>query len=83
MTSFSDKSCTENQNTHFMFNKVFPKIVQFMMLMWKNMVHQTGHKRQYNSGHAHCMWIAKATDTLLEYAIFIAFQCQQRLCERA
>jgi len=26
----SDKSCTENQNTHFMFNNVFPKIVPFM-----------------------------------------------------
>jgi hypothetical protein len=26
----SDKSCRENQNTHFMFNNVFPKIVPFM-----------------------------------------------------
>jgi hypothetical protein len=26
----SDKSCTENQNTHFMFSKFFPKIVPFM-----------------------------------------------------
>jgi hypothetical protein len=26
----SDKSCTENQNTHFVFNGFLPKIVPFM-----------------------------------------------------
>jgi len=26
----SDKSCTENQNTHFTFNNFFQKIVPFM-----------------------------------------------------
>jgi len=26
----SDKSCRENQNTHFTLSKVFPKIVPFM-----------------------------------------------------
>jgi hypothetical protein len=26
----SDKNCRENQNTHFMFNKGFPKIVPFV-----------------------------------------------------
>jgi hypothetical protein len=26
----SDKSCTENQNTHFMFNNFFPKTAPFM-----------------------------------------------------
>jgi len=30
MTDVSDKSCRENQNTPFMFNNVFPKIVLFM-----------------------------------------------------
>ena len=25
-----DKSCRKNQNTHFMFNNLFPKIVPFM-----------------------------------------------------
>jgi hypothetical protein len=30
MRNVSDKSCTENQNTHFMFNNVSPKIVPFM-----------------------------------------------------
>ena len=28
--TFSDKSCTENQNTHFIFNTFFPKIVPFI-----------------------------------------------------
>jgi len=26
----SDKNCRYNQNTHFMFNNFFPKIVSFM-----------------------------------------------------
>jgi hypothetical protein len=29
-----DKSCTENQNTYFMFSKLFPKIVP-IAIMWK------------------------------------------------
>ena len=28
--TFSDEFCTENQNTHFMFDKRFSKILQFM-----------------------------------------------------
>jgi len=31
--------CRENQNTHFMFNNSFPKIVPFKEIMWKNMLH--------------------------------------------
>ena len=30
MRNFSYKSCTENQNTHFMFSIFFPKIVSFV-----------------------------------------------------
>ena len=30
MRYFSDKCCRENQNTHFVFNNVFSKIVSFM-----------------------------------------------------
>jgi len=30
MRNVSDKSCTEYQNTHFMFSNLFPKIVPFM-----------------------------------------------------
>jgi len=35
MRDVSDKSCKENQNTFFMFNNYFPKIVY--EIMWKNM----------------------------------------------
>jgi len=30
MRNISDKSCRENQNTYFIFNKQFPKIVPLM-----------------------------------------------------
>jgi len=30
MENVSDKSCTENKNTHFSFDNYFPKIVPFM-----------------------------------------------------
>ena len=30
MEKVLDKSCRENQNTHFIFNNVFPNIVPFM-----------------------------------------------------
>jgi len=30
MRNISDKSCTENQNTHFNFDNFFPKIEPFM-----------------------------------------------------
>jgi len=33
--NISDKSCRENQNTHFMFSNFFPKIVLFMKLLKK------------------------------------------------
>jgi len=29
MKNVSDKSCSENQNTHFVFGNFFPKIVPF------------------------------------------------------
>jgi len=31
MRNISDESCRENQNTRFMFNNIFPKIVPFMI----------------------------------------------------
>jgi hypothetical protein len=38
MRSVSDESCRENQNTHFMSDIDFPKIMPFNELMWKNIV---------------------------------------------
>jgi hypothetical protein len=35
MRHISDKSCTENQNTHFMFNNFFPENRAVYEIMWK------------------------------------------------
>jgi hypothetical protein len=32
----SEKSCRENQNTHFVFNHIFPRVVCVYDIMWKN-----------------------------------------------
>jgi len=49
MKNASEKSGTENQNTHFMFD-VSSKNVPFLRLLssW------TGHRWQHNKAHAHC-----------------------------
>jgi hypothetical protein len=38
ITNVSDKSCTENQNTHFIFNKFFFQNRAVYEIMWNNMV---------------------------------------------
>jgi len=38
MRNVSDKSCRENQNTHFMFNNLFSENSAVNEIMWKNMV---------------------------------------------
>jgi hypothetical protein len=38
MRNVSDRSCRENQNTHFMFNNVFPENHAVYETIWKNMV---------------------------------------------
>jgi hypothetical protein len=38
MRNVSDKSCSENQKTGFMFNRYFPKKHAIYEIMWKNMV---------------------------------------------
>jgi len=39
MSNFSDKNCTENQNTHFIFNKVFfSENLAVREIMWTNTV---------------------------------------------
>ena len=35
MRNVSDKSCTQNQNTYFIFNNDFPKVVPFMRYVGK------------------------------------------------
>ena len=53
MRNVSDKCCRENQNTHFVFNNVFPEIVPFM-----GKVEKYGTVRQAtadNMVHANCV----------------------------
>ena len=52
MRNVSDKSCTENENTHFVFSDFFPKIVPFMRKCGKNIV-QRG--TDDNMAHTRCM----------------------------
>jgi len=82
MGNVSDKSCTENKNTHFMFSNFFAKIVPFMRYGGKIRYSQTGHGWQYNMAHVLCMLDNEGRDTHSEYVIFIAFPLQW-LHERA
>jgi len=43
MRNFSDRNCTENQNTRFMFIDFFYKIMPFLRLYGKILYSQTGH----------------------------------------
>jgi len=48
----SDEKCRENQSKHFLFNNFFLKIVQFLGIVWKNMVGPESHRWQCNATHA-------------------------------
>ena len=64
------KSCTEYQNTHFIFKNVLPKIKPFM-ISWKNMLQPY---RLHVIKHMHfAYWITKATDTTLVYITLLLF----------
>jgi hypothetical protein len=76
MRNVSDKSCRENQNTHFMFKVFFPKILLFMRKRGIMLYSRTGHMRISR-------WIPKATGTHSEYVVPIAFPRQRWLRERA
>ena len=40
MRYFSDKRCTENENTHFILNIIFSENLAVYEIMWKNMVQE-------------------------------------------
>jgi hypothetical protein len=55
MRNVLDKSCRENQNTHFTFNNFFfSKIMPFMRYFWKLWWSQGGHKWRHNMAHTNC-----------------------------
>ena len=62
MRNVSDKSCRQNQNTHFVFSNIFPKILSFMRKCGKNVVE--GDRPQMTIwGMRISCWITKATNT--------------------
>jgi hypothetical protein len=77
MKHVSDKSCTENQNTHFMSNNFFSENRAVYEIMWK----KYGRARQTTDDNIirrmrFACRITKATDTHSEYVILIAFPWQ-------
>jgi hypothetical protein len=81
MRNISHKSQRENKNTHFMFDKVFPKIVHCMRKCDKIWYSQTGKFTTERMRFAR--WITKVTDIHSEYVILTAFPWQQWLRERS
>jgi len=52
MRNISDKSCREDQNTHFVFSNFFPPENRAVYeIMWKDIVELGRHD---NMAHAHC-----------------------------
>ena len=83
MRNDSDKSCTENQNTHFVFNNFFFfENLAVYEIMWKNMVQPDRPQMTIRCMRIAC-WIPKDTDTHSQYVIIVAFPLQQWLRERS
>jgi len=78
----SDKSCTENQNTHFMFSSYFFENRAVYEIVYKNIVQPDRPQMTIWRMHTACR-IPKDTNIHLEYAKHITFPLQQWLRERA
>ena len=59
MSNVLDKSCRENQNTHFVFSNVLPENRVVYKMMWKNIKPE---KSQVTTSYGTC-WISKTIDT--------------------
>ena len=77
MRNVSDKRCSENRNTHFMFNNI-PESRAVYEIMWKNAV-EPGRSQTTIWRMRIAYWITRATETHSEYVILIAFPRQQWL----
>ena len=62
-----DKSCTENQNTHFKFNNLFLKKMSIYEILWKINVELDRPQTTIWHMHTNC-WICKAKNTHSESA---------------
>jgi hypothetical protein len=78
-----NKICRENQNTPFMFDKLFfPENRAICEIMWKNIVQPDRPQITIWLMIIAC-WIPKGKNTHLEYAVLIPFPLQKLLHERA
>jgi hypothetical protein len=82
MRNVTDKICTENQNTHFVFSNFFFENRAVYEIMWKNIVERGRPQIAIWRMRIAC-WITKATKTHSEYLLLIAFVQQEWLLERA
>jgi len=82
---FYTKAAEKIKNTHFMFNDFFFffKNRAVYEMTWKNIVESHSPQTKINTALRTACWIPKATQTLSQYAIHIAFPLQQWLIERA
>jgi len=53
MRKVSHKSCTEKQNTHFMFSNVIPQFVPFIRQCGNTWKSRTGQRWQYGACALH------------------------------
>ena len=70
MRNVSDKSCTENQNTHFVFSNFFVENRAVYEIVWKNVV-ERGRRQVTVWRMRIAWWILKATNTRSEYVILL------------
>ena len=82
LRNVSDKSCRENQNTHFMFNNFF--FFRKLCRLWDNLARncRVGSPQMTIWRMRIACWIPKATNTHSVCVILIAFPLQQWLHER-
>ena len=81
MNNLSDKSCRENQNTHFMFHISFFNHAVYE-IMCKNIVEPGRLQMTVWCMHIAC-WLPNATNAHLDYVILTAFAWQQWLHKHA
>jgi hypothetical protein len=63
MRNVSDKSSRENQNTHFVLNNLFPKIVPFVCKWGKTFQCERSHTWQYGTCAFHAGYLRLHTHT--------------------
>ena len=70
MRKVSEKSCRENQNTHFVFDKFFYKTRTVYEIMWQNMAGSVGNvilRMRF------ACWATNVTDPHSDYVILLIF----------